>query len=139
LIRDFVEQVMGSCSRRSWTRARHRPRRALYISSPIGLGHARRDLAVADELRQLHPDLEIEWLAQHPVTRVLEDAGEKVHPASARLSSESARIESESGEHRLHCFQAGRRLDEVLLNDFMVFHDVVTERDYDLVIGDEAW
>jgi predicted glycosyltransferase len=30
-------------------------------------------------------------------------------------------------------------MDEILLSDFMVFHDVVSERDYDLVIGDEAW
>ena len=30
-------------------------------------------------------------------------------------------------------------MDEILLADFMVFHDVVTEDDYDLVIGDEAW
>jgi predicted glycosyltransferase len=39
--------------------------RALYISSPIGLGHAQRDVAIAGELRTLHPDLEIDWLAQH--------------------------------------------------------------------------
>ena len=38
-------------------------------SSPIGLGHVRRDLAIADELRQRHPDLEIDWLTQDPVTR----------------------------------------------------------------------
>ncbi|HEX6426001.1 MAG TPA: alpha/beta fold hydrolase [Acidimicrobiales bacterium] len=140
LIRDFVERVTGRThGTRRWARGRHRPRRALFISSPIGLGHARRDVAVADELRRHHPDLEIEWLAQHPVTRVLADAGERVHPASARLASESAHIESESGEHRLHCFQAWRRMDEILLADFMVFHDVVSERDYDLVIGDEAW
>jgi pimeloyl-ACP methyl ester carboxylesterase len=140
LIREFVDRLAGTPAPLSrWTRGKRRPRRALYVSSPIGLGHARRDVAVAEELRRLHPDLEIEWLAQHPVTRVLEDAGETVHPASARLSSESAHIESESGEHRLHCFQAWRRMDEILLNDFMVFHDVVSERDYDLVIGDEAW
>ncbi|MGH9231118.1 MAG: glycosyltransferase, partial [Acidimicrobiales bacterium] len=140
LIRDFVERLRGGGSRtRRWTRGRHRPKRALYISSPIGLGHARRDVAIADELRRRHPDLEIEWLAQHPVTRVLEDAGETVHPASHHLASESAHIESESGEHDLHCFQAWRRMDEILLADFMVFHDVVGGRDYDLVIGDEAW
>ena len=140
LIRDFVERVAGTGQRiRRWARGRHRPKRALFVSSPIGLGHARRDVAVADELRRHHPDLEIEWLAQHPVTRVLADAGERVHPASARLASESAHIESESGEHRLHCFQAWRRMDEILLADFMVFHDVVSEREYDLVIGDEAW
>ena len=67
---------------RSWTRGRGRRKRALYVSSPIGLGHARRDVAIARELRALHPDLEIDWLAQHPVTAVLEAAGERVHPAS---------------------------------------------------------
>ena len=64
----------------------HRPdgrRRALYISSPIGLGHAQRDIAIARELRGLVDGLEIDWLAQAPVTRVLEAEGERIHPASA--------------------------------------------------------
>ncbi len=140
LIRQFVDRLVEPAPRpRHWTRGGHRRRRALYVSSPIGLGHARRDLAIAAELRRHHPDLEIDWLAQHPVTRMLDDAGERVHPASSRLASESAHIESESGEHRLHCFQAWRRMDEILLADFMVFSDVVEGRDYDLVIGDEAW
>jgi hypothetical protein len=77
-------------------------------------------VAVARELRGHHPDLEIDWLAQHPVTRVLAEAGERVHPASAWLASESAHIEAESGEHDLHCFQAWRRMDEILAADFMV-------------------
>jgi predicted glycosyltransferase len=114
-------------------------RRALYVSSPIGLGHARRDVAIARELRALHPDLEIEWLAQDPVTRVLEAAGERVHPASAHLANESAHIESESVEHELRCFQAIRRMDEILTANYMVFDDVVSETPYDLWIGDEAW
>ena len=140
LLRQFVERVSGSASEpRRWTRGRARPQRALYISSPIGLGHAQRDLAIASELRKLHPALEIDWLAQDPVTRVLEHAGERVHPASAHLASESAHLESECGEHDLHCFQAWRNMDEILLADFMVFHDVVQSREYDLVIGDEAW
>ena len=116
-----------------------RPRRVLYLSSPIGLGHARRDLAIAQQLKVLHPDLQIDWLTQHPVTRVLEDAGERVHPASAWLASESAHIEAESGEHDLHVFQAIREMDEILVNNFMVFNDVVEETPYDLVIGDESW
>ncbi|HEX4777882.1 MAG TPA: glycosyltransferase, partial [Acidimicrobiia bacterium] len=141
LLSEFAERVAGSPppAVRRWTRGLHRRRRALFVSSPIGLGHARRDIAIASELRARHPDVEIEWLAQHPVTRMLDEAGERVHPASTRLASESAHIESESGEHRLHCFQAFRRMDEILLADFMVFHDVVNERDYDLVVGDEAW
>jgi pimeloyl-ACP methyl ester carboxylesterase len=113
--------------------------RALYISSPIGLGHAQRDVAIARELRRLHPDLQIAWLAQHPVTRVLEAEGERVHPASAHLANESHHIESECAEHDVHCFQALRRMDEILAANFMRFHDVVRDQRYDLWIGDEAW
>ena len=123
----------------TWTRALNRKRRALYISSPIGLGHAMRDAGIAAELRKLHPDLEIDWLAQHPVTAVLETRGERVHPLSSELASESAHIASESTDHDLNAFQAIRRMDEILVNNFMVFHDAVTEGEYDVVIGDEAW
>ena len=140
LVRDFTEPIAPPQPKaRHWTRALSRRKRALYISSPIGLGHAQRDAAIADELRKLHPDLEIDWLAQHPVTAVLEARGERVHPASAYLANESGHIESESAEHDLHCFQAIRRMDEILLANFMVFDDLVREEQYDLWIGDEAW
>jgi pimeloyl-ACP methyl ester carboxylesterase/predicted glycosyltransferase len=139
LIREFVDRVVPRSERTTWTRAPARPERALYLSSPIGLGHALRDVAVAAELRLRHPDLRIDWLAQHPVTRVLEDRGEHVHPASAELANESGHVEHESGEHDLHAFQAIRRMDEILVHNFMVFADVVAGGDYDLVIGDEAW
>jgi pimeloyl-ACP methyl ester carboxylesterase len=146
LIGDFVERVhpRGGAARPPdpvrWRRGLHRrKRRVLYISSPIGLGHAQRDLAIARELRHLHPHLEVDWLAQHPVTRFLESSGERVHPASARLASESRHIETESGEHDLHAFQAIRRMDEILLANFMVFRDIVRDDPYDLWIGDESW
>jgi pimeloyl-ACP methyl ester carboxylesterase/predicted glycosyltransferase len=136
LLRDFIAPAKPSGR---WVRGKSRRKRALYISSPIGLGHAQRDAAIADELRKLQPDLEIDWLAQHPVTAVLEARGERIHPASAYLANESTHIESESAEHDLHCFQAIRRMDEILLANFMVFHDLVRDEDYDLWIGDEAW
>ena len=62
-----------------------------------------------------------------------------MHPASAFLASESTHIESESGEHDLHAFQAIRRMDEVLVNNFMVFDDLVSRESFDLWVGDEAW
>jgi pimeloyl-ACP methyl ester carboxylesterase/predicted glycosyltransferase len=136
LLRDFIKPAPPP---RRWVRGRSRRKRALYISSPIGLGHAQRDVAIAGELRKLHPDLEIDWLAQHPVTAVLAAHGERIHPASADLANESGHIESESAEHDLHCFQAIRRMDEILLANFMVFHDLVRDEHYDLWIGDEAW
>jgi pimeloyl-ACP methyl ester carboxylesterase len=139
-IREFVDRIHPPAPRqRRWPRALTRRRRVLYLSSPIGLGHARRDLAIAGELRKLRPDLQIEWLAQHPVTAVLEAGGESIHPASAALAGESAHIESEAGEHDLHCFQALRRMDEILLSNFMVTRDVLEEEHFDVVVGDEAW
>src|SRR6185503_1611481 len=92
LLRDFVTPPPPP---RRWVRGKSRRKRALYVSSPIGLGHAQREAAIAEELRKLHPDLEIDWLAQHPVTAVLEARGERIHPGSADLANESGHIESE--------------------------------------------
>jgi pimeloyl-ACP methyl ester carboxylesterase/predicted glycosyltransferase len=138
-IRDFVESVTSPPRRARWTRAMRRRRRALYLSSPIGLGHARRDVAIATELRTARQDLDIYWLAQNPVTRVLEAAGEQVHPASRHLLAESTHVESEAGEHDLHAFEAMRRMDEILIANFMMFTEVVSDDPPDLVIADEAW
>ncbi|MEU0881381.1 alpha/beta fold hydrolase [Lentzea sp. NPDC005914] len=137
LVKEFVDRVHPAARRTRQSRAISRPPRALYLSSPIGLGHARRDLAIASELRKLRPNLEIDWLAQHPVTEMLGRAGERIHPASAWLATESAHVEDDAGEHDLHVFETFRRLDAVLVHNFMVFDEVAAQ--YDLVIGDEAW
>jgi pimeloyl-ACP methyl ester carboxylesterase/predicted glycosyltransferase len=139
LIKEFVDELRGAARTSTWVHAARRGKKVLYVSSPIGLGHAQRDVAIAAELKRLQPDLQVDWLAQHPVTKVLEKAGERIHPASAWLANESAHIESESAEHDLHAFQAIRRMDEILVNNFMVLQDVVEAVHYDLVIGDEAW
>ena len=140
LIVDFLDRRLAVPHLpRNQRRAAERDKRALYISSPIGLGHGRRDIAIARELRKLHPDLQIDWLAQDPVTRLLDAHDERIHPLSERLASESRHVELESGEHDLNAFQAIRRMDEVLIANFMLFQDAVHEGDYDLVIADEAW
>jgi pimeloyl-ACP methyl ester carboxylesterase/predicted glycosyltransferase len=145
LIRRFVDETVtgaagttAPATTRRTTPGDGSPR-VLYLSSPIGLGHARRDLAIADELRSLVPEVRIDWLAQDPVSRVLDRAGENIHPASTRLVIESAHLEAVSGEHDLHVFEAMRTMDEILVTNFMTFLDVVDTERYDLVIGDEAW
>jgi len=145
LVADFLERRLGIAApvRPRAPAAARAPARngkkALYLSSPIGLGHGRRDIAVARELRKLRPGLKIEWLAQDPVTRLLAAHGETIHPMSARLANESKHIEAESGEHDLNAFQALRRMDEILVANFMRFQEAVEHGDYDLVIADEAW
>src|SRR5262249_21423137 len=135
-VRDFLRGGAPAVGR--FVRTRERRRRALFVSSPIGLGHALRDVAVAQALREARRDLEIHWLAQDPVTRMLESRGESVHPASRLLAGESAHFESEAGEHDLHAFHAWRNMDEILVANFMVLHDLLEAEPYDLVVGDEA-
>ena len=135
-LRDFVA---GSPRAGTWTRAMSRKRRALFISSPIGLGHVQRDLAIARELKKLQPDLDIDWFTVDPAARYLAQEGEQVHPITARLANESKHFEHVAGEHDLHAFFALRTMDEVMVNNFMTFADLMEESHYDLVIGDEAW
>jgi pimeloyl-ACP methyl ester carboxylesterase/predicted glycosyltransferase len=141
LIDDFLDRRLGipAPGKRPAASAPKPAKRALYLSSPIGLGHGRRDIAIARELRRLHPDLQVDWLAQDPVTRLLAASGERIHPLSAKLANESRHIELESDEHDLHAFQAIRRMDEILIANFMRFQQAVDEGDYDLVIADESW
>jgi pimeloyl-ACP methyl ester carboxylesterase/predicted glycosyltransferase len=140
-IKDFITEVYGvkPAPPMRWSRPLDRPRKVLYVSSPIGLGHARRDQAIVAELRKLRPEVGVDWLAQDPVTAVLRERGERIHPASAHLASESGHWESESDDHDLHAFQALRRMDEILVHNFMVFTEVVAADDYSLWVGDEAW
>lgn len=140
ILRDFIEAVTEPPPRTAtWTRALRRRRRVLYLSSPIGLGHARRDLEIANELRRARADVDIEWLTQNPVTRLLDAAGERVHPASRQLLGETQHVEAEAGEHDLHAFEAIRRMDEIMVANFMTFNEVIDSEAVDLVVADEAW
>lgn len=136
-LRDFIG---GPPATRTWVRGMKRRRRALFVSSPIGLGHAQRDLAIARELRQLQPDLAIDWFTVDPAADYLRREGEHVHPITQRLANESRHFERCAGpEHDLSAFFALRSMDEVMTNNFMTFSDLLEAESYDLVIGDEAW
>jgi pimeloyl-ACP methyl ester carboxylesterase/UDP:flavonoid glycosyltransferase YjiC (YdhE family) len=113
--------------------------RILWISSPIGLGHVKRDLSIADEMRKQIPEMCIDWLAIDPVKSCLESCGEQIHPLSDALWDESGHFESRANEYALNANEAYWEMDKLLQNNFMVFHDAVRENDYDLVVGDESW
>lgn len=138
LVRDFLARRLGTWKPERRPRSA-REKRSLYLSSPIGLGHVRRDMAIARELRKLHPGIKVDWLAQDPVTRLLTANGETIHDASKLLALETKHIEEEAGEHDLNCFEAIRNMDEILIRNFMVFQEAVESDEYDLIIADEAW
>ena len=79
-----------------------RKRKALFISSPIGLGHVQRDLAIARELRKLQPDLE-DRLVHRRSGGALPRAAKAsaLHPITRRLANESRHFEHVAGEHDL--------------------------------------
>jgi pimeloyl-ACP methyl ester carboxylesterase len=83
LMRDFLARHLGThAPTQPARRAARAPKRVLYLTSPIGLGHARRDLAITQALRALRPDIQVDWLAQDPVTRLLEAHDERLHAGS---------------------------------------------------------
>ena len=137
--RTLHEFIAGPARQRTWVRAMARPRRALFISSAIGLGHVQRDLAIARELRKLHPDLAIDWFTVDPAARYLAREGERLHPITQRLANESRHFEQVAGEHDLPAFFALRTMDEIMSRNFMTFVDLMEAEHYDIVIGDEAW
>jgi len=135
-VRDFVGVTPAPST---WVRSMARKRRALFISSAIGLGHVQRDLAIAREMRALQPDLEIDWFTVHPASTYLEREGERLHPITKRLANESRHVEAIAGEHDLQAFFALRTMDEVMARNFLTFIDLMESEHYDIVIGDEAW
>jgi pimeloyl-ACP methyl ester carboxylesterase/predicted glycosyltransferase len=148
LIRDFVLERAVVAHTIPATTARQTPpprprrtsqRRVLWLSSPIGLGHIQRDVAIARALREIHPDVTVDFLAANPADRVVDAAGERLHPATRLLLNESAHVEGWARDHELHAQNALWDMDEILAANFMTFADVVEEEDYDLWVGDEGW
>jgi pimeloyl-ACP methyl ester carboxylesterase/predicted glycosyltransferase len=135
-VRDFVGP---GPARSTWVRGMARKRRALFVSSAIGLGHVQRDLAIAREMRLLQPDLEVDWFTVNPAATYLEREGERLHPITARLANESRHFEAMAGEHDLQAFFALRTMDEVMARNFLVFSELLEAEHYDIVVGDEAW
>jgi pimeloyl-ACP methyl ester carboxylesterase/predicted glycosyltransferase len=155
LVRDFVldrevgeatvpattaRAVPADATRAEPRRARRgSQRRVLWLSSPIGLGHIQRDLAIARRLRERCPDVAVDFLAANPADRVVEHWGERVHPETRLLQNESAHFEGWASDHELHAFNALWDMDEIMTANFMTFADVVEREPYDLWIGDEGW
>ena len=143
-------QPAASASSPSVSAAARRPRagagppprrkRALFVSSPIGLGHARRDVAIADELRAA---------ASRPRDRLARPAPGHRACSRPRASASTPRARSwptsratssrECAEHDLHCFQACGGWTRSWSPTSWSSTTSCTSEHYDLWIGDEAW
>lgn len=111
----------------------------LYISGSLGLGHVTRDLAIARQLRQEMPGAEIEWLAAHPATLFLEEAGEKLLPEARQYADENRSAEQAARGANLNLLWYLLKARAAWRQNVDLFRKVVTSKQYDLVIGDETY
>jgi UDP:flavonoid glycosyltransferase YjiC (YdhE family) len=115
-----------------------RAHRILYMSGSIGLGHAGRDVAIARELRRLRPEIEIDWLAGDPARRLIEEAGERVLPASDAFQ-ETGAAEARAGEFSLNIISYLQRAAGAWARAARTSLRAMKQRPYDLVVGDETY
>jgi UDP:flavonoid glycosyltransferase YjiC (YdhE family) len=112
--------------------------RVLYISGSIGLGHAARDLAIADELRRRRTDIEIDWLAGEPARTLLEERGANVLPESSALG-ETGFAEDQAEEFSLNIVTYVRRAVGAWIRAARAYFRATSRRPYALAIGDETY
>ncbi len=113
--------------------------KVLYISGSIGLGHVTRDLAIARELRRRIPGIDIQWLAVHPASLMLEEAGEKLVPEASEYANENDFAEQSARGSGLNLLNFLLRSRKAWDHNVGVFARVVGSRHFDLVIGDETY
>jgi hypothetical protein len=112
----------------------------LYISGSIGLGHVRRDLAIARELRRLDPEVEIMWLAGEPARHLIAEAGETLLPESAAYGDETGVAEDAAQEFSLNLLgRFALRAQGAWKRAVATFEEVSAKYPYDLLIGDETY
>lgn len=111
----------------------------LFISWQGGMGHITRDLAIANEIHRQNPEWELHWLTHPIATMLLENAGEKVLPES-RLSADYHRIaESFYRDFQLSLIKYILETRKAYKDNVELFNQVIREKTYDLIIGDESY
>jgi UDP-N-acetylglucosamine:LPS N-acetylglucosamine transferase len=114
-------------------------KKVLYISGSLGLGHIRRDLVIARELRALCPDIEICWIAAHPATLLIEEAGERLHPAAASYANDNEPAEQASKGGGLNLLKYLMKASRHWQENVETLARITSEEEFDLVVGDETY
>lgn len=111
----------------------------LFISGPIGLGHAIRDITIARELRSRNPELDILWLAAEPAASLIRDAGETLLPESAEYVGDQFIAEGEPRGFELNLFKFLLKSRKGWKANAEVFKKLIQRCSFDLIIADKAY
>ena len=110
--------------------------RILFGVSSIGLGHVRRSLAVANELRKMAKDAEIEWICAEPALTFLRQKSEKILDVSSKMQSLSAPMESKAMQGRIDDMgQIARRTLNIAKQNYSLIKQHLSG--YDIFVQDE--
>jgi UDP-N-acetylglucosamine:LPS N-acetylglucosamine transferase len=114
-------------------------KKVLFISGSLGLGHIYRDIAIANELRKQDPDIEISWLAAHPATEVITNAGEKLLPQIDQYANDNIPAEKSAQGSQLNLLKYLTKASKDWGKNFKTFKRITEETEFDLIIGDETY
>jgi uncharacterized protein (TIGR00661 family) len=132
----------GEPANEAWKKpaARKVPRtvKVLYCVSSVGLGHARRSIAIAQKLRSLNgkTQFDFDWLAAEPALSFLIANGEKTLDISSQLESLSSQIEFDSKEGKIRDISGVARASaRTAKKNYNLIKSI--PGDFDLLIQDE--
>ncbi|MFC1502300.1 glycosyltransferase [bacterium] len=114
-------------------------RNILFISGSCGLGHVTRDMAVANALRKLHPDIKISWLASYPAIQALQEAGEYLIPETEEYASVSCPAERAAKGTHLNLLEYLIKSKKEWNKNFEIYKKINSQGKFDLIIGDETY
>jgi UDP-N-acetylglucosamine:LPS N-acetylglucosamine transferase len=109
------------------------------VSGSIGLGHVTRDLAIAGQLRKQYPEVELLWLASHPATIPLKEAGEKLLPEADKYGDVNIPAESASKGFGMNLLKYASHTRREWARNVKIFRQITKKEKFDLVIGDETY
>ena len=109
------------------------------MSGSMGLGHAVRDLAIAEELRREAPEVAVTWLAGGAARMAIEEAGGKLHPRADDFPGLDEAAEAAANGFELRLGDYGTHAVEVWRQHYALFRQIVATDRYDLIVGDETY
>lgn len=116
-----------------------RGRRVLFVSGSLGLGHVKRDLAIAAEMRRIDPGVEILWLGAEPATSVLASAGETLVAEAVDYRNDTAVAEAAGGAGELSQTVYAWRALAGWIHNARVIKRAALNAGVDVLVGDETY
>ena len=114
-------------------------KKVLYMSGSLGLGHIIRDMEIARKLVKKNPEIEVSWLAAHPASMVLKEAGEKLHPDAGLYVDDNIPAEKAAKGFHLNLLKYLINAKKAWAKNVETFKRVTEKEKFDLVIGDETY